>query len=92
VSHQIVDSYMDAENARSLAAWSAAALEADDTDASLAASTAQRFAAEAAVRACERAIQIHGGIGFTWEHVLHRLYKRALWIRAWAPILRRAVD
>ena len=29
---------------------------------------------------CETAIQVHGGIGFTWEHVLHRLYKRALWI------------
>ena len=33
--------------------------------------------------ACERAIQAHGGIGFTWEHVLHRLYKRALWIQSW---------
>ena len=92
VSHQIVDSYMDAENARSLAAWAAAALDADDPEAPLAATTAERFAADAAVRACERAIQIHGGIGFTWEHVLHRLYKRALWIRAWAPILRPSAD
>ena len=40
-------------------------------------------AADAAVAACERAIQAHGGIGFTWEHVLHRLYKRALWIQSW---------
>jgi alkylation response protein AidB-like acyl-CoA dehydrogenase len=32
------------------------------------------------VFACERAIQVHGGIGFTWEHVLHRYYKRAQWI------------
>ena len=32
---------------------------------------------------CERAIQAHGGIGFTWEHVLHRLYKRALAIQSW---------
>ena len=39
--------------------------------------------AEAAVAACERSIQAHGGIGFTWEHVLHRLYKRALWIQSW---------
>ena len=31
---------------------------------------------------CETAIQAHGGIGFTWEHVLHRLYKRALWIES----------
>ena len=28
--------------------------------------------------ACERSIQAHGGIGFTWEHPLHRFYKRAL--------------
>jgi alkylation response protein AidB-like acyl-CoA dehydrogenase len=39
--------------------------------------------AEAAVAACERAIQAHGGIGFTWEHVLHRLYQRALGIQSW---------
>ena len=30
--------------------------------------------------ACERSIQAHGGIGFTWEHPLHRYYKRALWL------------
>jgi alkylation response protein AidB-like acyl-CoA dehydrogenase len=34
------------------------------------------------VFACENAIQGHGGIGFTWEHVLHRYYKRAQWIAA----------
>jgi len=39
-----------------------------------------RGAGEAAVTACERAIQVHGGIGFTWEHILHRYYKRAQWI------------
>ena len=32
--------------------------------------------------ACERSIQVHGGIGFTWEHPLHRYYKRAQWIQA----------
>ena len=34
------------------------------------------------MQVCETAIQVHGGIGFTWEHVLHRLYKRALWIES----------
>ena len=38
--------------------------------------------AETAVAACERSIQVHGGIGFTWEHPLHRYYKRAQWIDA----------
>jgi alkylation response protein AidB-like acyl-CoA dehydrogenase len=46
----------------------------------LAAAAAKAFATEAAVAACERSIQAHGGIGFTWEHPLHRFYKRALWL------------
>ena len=48
----------------------------------IAAAAAKASAAEAAVQVCETAIQVHGGIGFTWEHVLHRLYKRALWIES----------
>jgi alkylation response protein AidB-like acyl-CoA dehydrogenase len=47
--------------------------------AATAAAAAKAYATEAAVRACERAIQVHGGLGFTWEHPLHRLYRRALW-------------
>jgi len=46
------------------------------------------------VAACERAIQTHGGIGFTWEHPLHRYYKRALGIAAtfgWGDSLRARV-
>ncbi len=43
---------------------------------------AKSFAADTAVYACENAIQGHGGIGFTWEHVLHRYYKRAQWLAA----------
>ena len=46
----------------------------------VAAAAAKAFAAEAAVAACERSIQVHGGTGFTWEHPLHRFYKRALWL------------
>ena len=42
--------------------------------------------------ACERSIQVHGGIGFTWEHPLHRYYKRAQWIQAFDgfPAAQRA--
>ena len=82
VSHQLADTYVDVELTRSLALWAVAAIAEDDPDRTVAAETAKVFAADAAVRACERAIQVHGGIGFTWEHVLHRYYKRALWIRA----------
>ena len=52
----------------------------DDERAPVAAAAAKAFAAEAAVAASERSIQVHGGIGFTWEYPLHRFYKRALWI------------
>ena len=53
---------------------------------------AKSYAAETAVAACERSIQIHGGIGFTWEHPLHRYYKRAQWIEAFGgyPAKQRA--
>ena len=77
VSHPLADSYRELELARSLALWAAWTVAENDPDAPLAAAAAKAYAAEAAVTACERAIQLHGGIGFTWEHPLHRLYKRA---------------
>ncbi len=83
VSHPLAGSYHDLELARSLAWWAAWCVATDDPEAPRAAAAAKSEAAEAAVAACERAIQAHGGIGFTWEHVLHRLYKRALGIQSW---------
>jgi len=41
-------------------------------------SAAKSYASDAAVAACERSIQVHGGIGFTWEHPAHLYYKRAV--------------
>jgi alkylation response protein AidB-like acyl-CoA dehydrogenase len=83
VSHPLASSLADAELARSLAWWAAWCIAHDEPDARVAAAAAKADAADAAVLACERAIQVLGGIGFTWEHVLHRLYKRALWIQTW---------
>ena len=82
VSHQIADAYVDVELARSLAYWAAWCVAEFDPQAPQAVAAAKSFAAGATVRACERSIQVHGGIGFTWEHMLHRYYKRALWIEA----------
>jgi len=82
VSHSIVDGYVAVELARSLAYWAAWTVAERDGQAPLACAAAKSQAAEAAVAACERSIQVHGGIGFTWEHVLHRYYKRALWIES----------
>jgi alkylation response protein AidB-like acyl-CoA dehydrogenase len=82
ISHPLADAYTKLELARSLSLWAAWCVAVDDGQASIAASSAKAFASEAAVEVCETAIQVHGGIGFTWEHVLHRLYKRALWIQS----------
>jgi len=84
VSHPLADTYGDVELARSLAYWAAWAVAEGDEQAPTAAAAAKAFASEAAVAACERSIQVHGGTGFTWEHVLHRYYKRALWIEQFA--------
>jgi alkylation response protein AidB-like acyl-CoA dehydrogenase len=80
VSHSLVDAYVAIELARSLAYWAAWCVAEQDGHADVAVVAAKSQAAEAAVAACERSIQAHGGIGFTWEHPLHRYYKRALWL------------
>jgi len=82
VSHKLADTYVETELARSLAYWAAWCIAEDDGEADMAALAAKAYAAEAAVAACERTIQVHGGMGFTWDHPLHRYYKRALWIES----------
>ncbi len=94
VSHPLADTYVETELARSLAYWAAWCVAEDDEQAPVAVAAAKAQAAETAVAACERSIQVHGGIGFTWEHVLHRYYKRAQWIDAFgghAAVQRRVV-
>ena len=94
VSHRLADTYADVELARSLAYWAAWCIAEEDDQASVAAAAAKAFASEAAVAACERSIQVHGGIGFTWEHPLHRFYKRALWLEGFGkrpPALRAEI-
>jgi alkylation response protein AidB-like acyl-CoA dehydrogenase len=88
VSHKLADTYVETELARSLAYWAAWCVAEDDEQTPIAAAAAKSYAADAAVAACERSIQVHGGIGFTWEHVLHTYYKRALWIQAYGGYSR----
>ena len=83
ISHPLADTFAEVELARSLSLWAAWCVAEGDEQAEIACAAAKAYAAEAAVAACERSIQVHGGTGFTWEHVLHRLYKRALWIEAY---------
>jgi len=82
VSHALADTYVETELARSLAYWAAWCVAEQDEQMPVAVAAAKAYAGDAAVAACERSIQVHGGIGFTWEHVLHTYYKRALWIQA----------
>lgn len=83
VSHPLATTLMELELGRSLALFAAWCISENDERAPIAAAAAKSHCAEAGVAACERSIQAHGGIGFTWEHVLHRLYKRALGIQSW---------
>jgi alkylation response protein AidB-like acyl-CoA dehydrogenase len=82
VSHRVANIYVALQLSRSLAYWAAWAVSEGDVQQDAAAAAAKSAASEAAVFACENAIQVHGGIGFTWEHVLHRYYKRAQWLEA----------
>lgn len=92
VSHPLADTYIETELARSLAYWAAWCVAESDDQAPIAVAAAKSYCSETAVAACETSIQVLGGIGFTWEHVLHRYYKRALWIQAYGgyPRVQRA--
>jgi alkylation response protein AidB-like acyl-CoA dehydrogenase len=88
VSHPLANTYVEAELARSLAYWAAWCVAESDEQAPIAVAAAKSHAGDAAVAACERAIQVLGGIGFTWEHQIHTFYKRALWIQAYGGYSR----
>jgi alkylation response protein AidB-like acyl-CoA dehydrogenase len=83
VSHPLADAYTRVELSRSLALWATWCVGTGDAQASVAAAAAKSYAGESAVAVCETAIQALGGIGFTWEHRLHQLYKRALGIESY---------
>lgn len=80
VKHLVADAYVRASLARS-ATYAAAAMVDDDQagDARRAASAAKLVAADAAIRNARTCIQVHGGMGFTWEMIPHYLLKRA-WV------------
>jgi alkylation response protein AidB-like acyl-CoA dehydrogenase len=82
VSHELARAYMDVELSRSLTYWAAWAVAAGEPAAPAAAAAAKARSTETAVLTCERGIQALGGVGFTWEHPMHRFYKRALAIAA----------
>jgi acyl-CoA dehydrogenase len=84
VKHIAADMYAQSTGLQNLcAATLADADEASVPELSLLAATAKAHAAEVAVRVCEDAIQLHGGMGFTTESDVSAYYKRALALRGW---------
>jgi alkylation response protein AidB-like acyl-CoA dehydrogenase len=77
VSHACAQMLLEVEGARSVTYWAAWALDHEPATAALAASCAKAYASDAGARVTRSAAQVHGGIGFTWEHDLHFLLKRA---------------
>ncbi len=77
VKHRCADMLVDVEGMRSALYHAAWALGAGDPDRSVAASTAKTWCSDASRRVMASGLQVHGGIGFTWEHDLHLFVKRA---------------
>jgi alkylation response protein AidB-like acyl-CoA dehydrogenase len=76
VSHRCAQMLLETENARSLVYGAAWAADAEPESLPAAASMAKAYASDAGWRVPNASIQVHGGIGFTWEHDLHFFLKR----------------
>jgi alkylation response protein AidB-like acyl-CoA dehydrogenase len=77
VSHRCAQMLLETEGARSASYYAAWAADDEPETLSLAACMAKAYASDAGWRVCTSALQVHGGIGFTWEHDLHFFLKRA---------------
>jgi len=77
VQHQCADMYLETESSRSAVYYAAWALQENAPDAASAVSIAKMYASDAGRTVGNRGIQVHGGMGFTWENDLHLYYRRA---------------
>ncbi len=77
VKHKCADMLVEIENAKSLTYYAAWAIDEGDAEAAMAVSMAKAAASDAGRKVCAAGIQLHGGIGMTWEHDLHLYLKRA---------------
>jgi alkylation response protein AidB-like acyl-CoA dehydrogenase len=76
IRHKCSEMLLEAENTHAAVYYAAWALDAAAEDADLAASVAKAYAGDATRKVAGEAIQVHGGIGFTWEYDLHLYFKR----------------
>ncbi|MGH3258991.1 MAG: acyl-CoA dehydrogenase family protein [Streptosporangiaceae bacterium] len=77
LKHRLADVWVGVTQARSASRYAAACLAAGHQDTDVAVAVAKAYCSEVAVRAAEECVQMHGGIGFTWEHPAHLYLKRA---------------
>jgi alkylation response protein AidB-like acyl-CoA dehydrogenase len=77
LKHRLADVWVAVTQARAAARYAAACLSTGDPDTPVAVALAKAACGEAAVLAAQECVQLHGGIGFTWEHPAHLLLKRA---------------
>jgi|HubBroStandDraft_6_1064221.scaffolds.fasta_scaffold128067_2 alkylation response protein AidB-like acyl-CoA dehydrogenase len=77
IKHRLADLYVLVAQARAASRYAAACLADGSPDAPVAVAMAKAYCGDAAVKAAEECVQLHGGIGFTWEHPAHLYLKRA---------------
>ena len=77
IRHKCAEMLLEVENSHAAVYYAAWALDAKADDGELAPSVAKAYVADASRKVCGEAIQVHGGIGFTWEYDLHIYFKRA---------------
>lgn len=77
IKHRLADLWLEVGSARAAARYAADTRARGDADASIAATLAQAYCSDVAVHAAEQCIQLHGGIGMTWEYPAHLYLKRA---------------
>jgi alkylation response protein AidB-like acyl-CoA dehydrogenase len=78
IKHRLADVLVDLERARSAARYAAAAFDQDPAAADLPSAVAGAICTDAVIRVAHECVQLHGGIGFTWEHPAHYYLRRAL--------------
>jgi alkylation response protein AidB-like acyl-CoA dehydrogenase len=77
IKHACAEMLLEVENSHAATYYAAWALDAGSPDAALAISAAKAYVGDASRKVCGSSIQVHGGIGFTWEYDLHLYVKRA---------------
>jgi alkylation response protein AidB-like acyl-CoA dehydrogenase len=77
LKHRLADVWVAISQARAASRYAAACLASGDPDAKVAVAMAKAYCSQTAVHAAQECVQLHGGIGFTWEHPAHLYLKRA---------------